>query len=171
MICIHTRTHTEELLRPFSESVCSLSGGSACPQILECTFSSLCPCRPCGESRDLISFILLGFDLTRRSRVFAGQPFSRFTKRVKWLVVTTTSPAACFSPGSATTRAGSPPTRYASTSGTPCRTCSRTARIRPCSSLMCRYPSTALLCSSCLAGSSEGRFVVGGASAGRQKGS
>lgn len=168
---IGTHTDTQELLRSFTESVCSLSGVSACPQIPECTFSSLCLCRPCGELCDLTSFVLLGFDLTRRSCFFAGQPFSRFTKRVKWLAVTTTSPAACSSPGSATTRAGSPPTRYASTSGTPCRTCSRTARIRPCSSLMCRYPSRALLCSSCLTGSSEGRFVFGGACAGRQKGS
>lgn len=83
--------------------------------------------------------------LTHNSHVFAGQPFSHCTKHVKWPVVTTTSQAVCSLPGSATIRAGFPPTRYASTSGMPCRTCSRTALIRPCSSLMCGYPSSALL--------------------------
>lgn len=106
----------------------------------------------------LINFILLGL-CQYLTPCFAGQPFSHFTKRAKWLVVTTTSQAACSLPGSATIRAGSPPTRYASTSGTPCRTCSRTAPIRPCCSLTCRYPSSALLCSSCLAGGNDGRFV------------
>ena len=73
----------------------------------------------------------------------AGQPSSHSIKHARWLVVTTTSQAACSSPGSATIRAGSPPTRYASMSGTPCRTCSHTVPILPCSSLMRKYPDPA----------------------------
>lgn len=69
-----------------------------------------------------------------------GPPSSHSTKHARWLVVITTSQVACFSPGSATIKAGSPPTRYASMSGTPCRTCNHTVLILQCSSLKCRYP-------------------------------
>lgn len=75
----------------------------------------------------------------------AGRPSSHSIRDARWLVVTTTSQAACSSPGSATIKAGSPQTRYASTSGTPCRTCSRTVPIRPCSSLICECLDQLLL--------------------------
>lgn len=67
-----------------------------------------------------------------------GQPCSHSIKPARWLVAITTSREACSSPGSATIRAGSAPTRPASTSGTPCRMCSRTALTRPCSSPTCK---------------------------------
>lgn len=67
----------------------------------------------------------------------SGQPFSRSTKRARWLAAITTTQAACSWPGSATTRAGSHPTSSVSTSGTPCRTSSRTVPIRPFSSQTC----------------------------------
>lgn len=75
----------------------------------------------------------------------AGRPSSHSIRDARWLVVTTTSQAACSSPGSATIKAGSPQTRYASTSGTPCRTCSHTVPIRPCSSLICECLDQLLL--------------------------
>lgn len=142
-----------------NSSLLLLSGVSACQLITECTYSSLFLCRQCGESHTHINqttwkgwvsvFILVAVvhpfcvpcsPLLSRSLSALGQPCSRSTKPARWLVVTTTSQAACSSPGSATIRAGCPPTRYASTSGTPCRMCSPTAPIPPCSSLTCRYP-------------------------------
>lgn len=89
---------------------------------------------------DSLPFHLLSLNLIFRSRWLTGQLSSHSIKHARWLVVTTTSLAACSSPGSATIKAGSPQTRYASTSGTPCRTCSHTVPIRPCSSLTCKYP-------------------------------
>ncbi len=73
--------------------------------------------------------------------LLAGRPSSHSIKHARWLGVTTTSQAACSSRGSATIKAGCPPTRDASTSGTPCRMWSLTVPIRPCSSLMCEYPN------------------------------
>lgn len=67
-----------------------------------------------------------------------GQPSSHSIKPARWPVVITTFQAACSSPGSATIRAGSPPTRPASTSGTPCRTCSHTVPTLQFSSLTCK---------------------------------
>lgn len=85
-------------------------------------------------------FLYLNLFFSSPTHSVVGQPSSHSIKRARWLVVTTTSQAACSSPGSATIKAGSPPTRYASMSGTPCRMCSHTVPIHPCSSLMCRYP-------------------------------
>lgn len=71
---------------------------------------------------------------------FPGRPCSRSIKHVKSPAATTTSRAACSSLGSVTIKAESPLTRPASTSGTPCRTCSPTERTHLCSSLTCRCP-------------------------------
>lgn len=143
--------------------------------ITECTYSSLCLCRPCGESHSIshmtlnrkkinkidgCPFLFADFALflffcqdhspftcrsltslySHPSPPVKGRRCSLSIRHARWPDVTTTSQAACSSPGSATIRAGSPLTRHSSTSGTPCRMCSHTALIRPCSSLMCRYP-------------------------------
>lgn len=142
-------------------SLLLLSGVSVCQLITECIYSSLFLCRLCGESHSisqtmwkkwvsvftLVAIVYLfcvpspvSISLFTPARSVLGQPCSHSTKPARWLVVTTTSQAACSSPGSATIRAGSPPTRYTSTSGTPCRMCSPTVPIPPCSSLTCRYP-------------------------------
>lgn len=139
-------------------SLLLLSGVSVCQLITECIYSSPFLCRLCGELEDmdicpfyclqvfiLVSIICLFFCISisffpSPTHSVVGQPSSHSIKRARWLVVTTTSQAACSSPGSATIKAGSPPTRYASMSGTPCRMCSHTVPIHPCSSLMCRYP-------------------------------
>lgn len=89
---------------------------------------TLSPSSPVSQS-----FFTLAHSLT-------GQPSSRSIKHARWLVVTTTSQAACSSPGLATIRAGSPPTRHASTSGMPCRMYSHTVPIHPSSSLMRKCP-------------------------------
>lgn len=88
-------------------------------------------------SLNSIAFIIC---LIFHSQLLAGRPSSHSIKHARWLVVTTTSQAACSSPGSATIKAGSTPTRHASTSGTPCRMCSHIVLIRPFSSLMRKYP-------------------------------
>lgn len=118
-----------------------------------CMYSSLFLCKPCGESYWIIGTAVdisivrwfLFFPISFRSHVFVffvffltGQPSSHSIKPARWPVVITTFQAACSSPGSATIRAGSPPTRPASTSGTPCRTCSHTVPTLQFSSLTCK---------------------------------
>ena len=66
-----------------------------------------------------------------------GQPSSHCTKRAKLLAAITTTQAACFWPGSATTRAGFPRTSFVSTNGTPCRMSSRTVQTHLFSSQIC----------------------------------
>lgn len=67
----------------------------------------------------------------------SGQPSNHSTKHARWLAAITTTRAACFSPGSATTRAGSHLTSSVSTNGMPCRMSSRTVPTHLFSSQTC----------------------------------